>query len=125
MKQITKKLQKQIEYLNWNVEPTYEVLFRYLMEQKREYVMAFPTPEGWDAMIVFLGKPNKFDGKMNSCDIECAVKTYDDAIRKGVESAIEHYYRAYREMEKHLRIGDLDEFIEEHEKRLIESGFDL
>lgn len=81
MKQITKTLQKQIEYLGWNVEPTYEALFRYMLEVRRWYVLARPLPhDKWCAAIVILGKPNTQDGKLNAVYVDGTMKTYDDAI---------------------------------------------
>lgn len=121
---ITKKLKKQIDYLNWKVEPTYEALFRYLMDHETMYVMAFPTTKGWDAKIVLLCKPNKFDGLINAVDVDCTVKTYDDAIRKGVELAVDSIYKAYREMSKHLQKGDLEEFFKTNEECMKKEGFD-
>ena len=127
MKELTKKVHKQVEWLGYKLEAyTYEALFRYLMEHEKMYIMAFPTPRrGWDAKIVLLCKPNKFDGKINAVDVDCNVKTYDDAIQKGVELAVEHIYKAHRELCMHLRKGDLDEFVKENEKRMEESGFEL
>ena len=57
--------------------------------------------------------------------MNCNVKTYDDAIQKGVELAVEHIYKAHREMYMHLRNGDLDEFVKENKERMKESGFEL
>ena len=95
------------------------------MEHDDMYIMAYPTPQGWDAKIVLLGKPNKFDGKINAIDVGCCVKTYDDAIQKGAELAVEHIYKAYRDLHKHIRKGDLEDFLKENEEKMIESGFDL
>lgn len=126
MKQITKKLQRQIEYLGWNVEPTYEALFRYMLEVKRWYVLAHPLPhDKWCATIVILGKPNTQDGKLNAVNVDGTVKTYDDAIKKGVELAVEILYDGHREFVKMAFHPDSEKKFNELESELRKKGFDI
>lgn len=126
MKQITKKLQKQIEYLGWNVEPTYEALFSYMLEVKRMYVLARPLPhDKWCAAIVFLGKPNTQDGKLNAVGVDGTMKTYDDAIQKGVELAVKVLYDGHREFAKMAFQPDSEKKFKEIKDGLRKGGFDI
>lgn len=123
---ITRKLQKAIDYLGWEVEPTYEALFRYLMEKKEMYVLARPLPYGkWMSTIVLLIKPNTQDGLMNAVDVEGTMKTYDEAIKKGVELAVEIRYDALREVRRMATKPNFAEMIKELKEEMIKNGFDL
>ncbi len=126
MKQITKTLQKQIEYLGWNVEPTYEALFRYMLEVKRRYVLAHPLPhDKWCAAIVILGKPNTQDGKLNAVAVDGTMKTYDDAIKKGVELAVKVFYEGHRKFVKIAFQPDSEKKFNEIDNKLRKDGFDI
>ena len=123
----TKKVRRQIEYLGWPLkEPTYYEAFRYLMEERGEYVHPIPLVQHeWEVGVVILGRPNKKDGLLNRCSVKENLKSYDDAVRVGGEFIIERHAHAKREISKRMLQSDFDEWCEEHKKNMEEEGFDF
>ena len=123
----TKKVQRQIEYLGWPLkEPTYYEAFRYLMEERGEYVHPVPLAQyGWEVGVILLGKPNKIDGLLNRCSVGEDLKSYDEAIRVGVEFIIGRHAYGKREVEKRMLQPGFEEWCEECKKSLEEEGFDF
>ena len=126
-KKVTKKVRRQIEEMGWPLwEPTWNDVFRRLMEHERFYVMAMPLKDfRWNVGIVILGRPNKLDGLMNMVDLNESLPSYDAAIRKGAEFVVNSLLRSRRRARKAMLQPGFEEFVEENKKRLREKGFDI
>ena len=120
-------MQKKIEFLGWPLkEPTYYDVFRYLMEKWNEYVHPIPlVGHNWEVGIIILGKPNKTDGLLNRCSVIDGLKSYDEAIRAGVEFIVEKHAYAKREIEKRMFKPGFNEWMKENRMDLEREGFDF
>lgn len=119
---ITKKVQKQIDYLNFGLQfPTWQELFYYLMDKEKFYVMALPiTKYKWEVSIVGLDRPNKLDGLLNKFDIVGSQKSYSSSIRYGIEGLINELYKGRRTYIK--KCFDTD-YMKNLEEKMKKEGF--
>ena len=119
---ITKKVQKQIDYLNFGLQfPTWQELFYYLMDKEKFYVMAIPiTKDKWEVSIVGLDRPNKLDGLLNKFDLVGTQQSYEASIRYGIEELINELYKGKRTYIK--KCFDTD-YMKNLEEKMKKEGF--
>ena len=123
----TKKVRKQITQLGWPlIDPTWDHVFRYLMEEEELYVMPIPLKDHqWEVGVVILGKPNTHDNLLNRISVAENIHSYHQAIRVGVEYVVNELLKARREIEKAMRRPDFNELMYENIRHCREAGFDI
>ena len=121
---VTKKLLRQIESLGWPLpDPTWNDVFRHLMEKENFYVMPIPLKDfRWEIGVVTLGKPNTKDNLMNMYCFEKGLASYDAAVRKGVEIVVKGLLDMKRMVAKARLRPDFGDFVRENEERCREAG---
>ena len=124
---VTKKIYKQIEALGWPLlEPTWEDVWRFAMENYKEFIMVIPRPHmKWWVTITLLDKPNSKDGKLNLFEVANDVESYDHAIRLGVEEFVTSHYQAKKTLKKMMKQPDYEKQMAKLKEWRIKEGIDI